>query len=132
MKRLMLLALVVSGCEMFDDDAETTLAKNHARWRALGIHDYDFRFQRECFCVWTEPVIIEVRGDTVANVRLASTGESPPVGPYYWWPTIDSSRLQMIFTGRSIPRCRSRQTASARTICTDISSRPPNAPPIAG
>src|SRR5512142_3174181 len=42
-------------------------------------------------------------------------------------PMIDSRRDQMILTGRC-----NFQAARASTICTDISSRPPNAPPIAG
>ena len=42
-------------------------------------------------------------------------------------PRMDSLRLQMILTGRF-----SFQAASPSTICTDISSRPPNAPPMAG
>ena len=40
---------------------------------------------------------------------------------------MDSRRVQMIFTGRC-----NFQAASASTICTDMSSRPPNAPPMAG
>ena len=49
-----------------------------------------------------------------------------------WWPTIDSSRDHWQRTGRRSPRSASRHEASASTICSDMSSRPPNAPPTAG
>jgi hypothetical protein len=42
-------------------------------------------------------------------------------------PMIDSCLDQMIRTGLF-----NFHTASASTICTDMSSRPPNAPPMAG
>ena len=42
-------------------------------------------------------------------------------------PIIDSCRDQTIFTGLC-----NFHVASANTICTDMSSRPPNAPPMAG
>jgi len=41
------------------------------------------------------------------------------------WAMMDSVRVHSILTGR-----RSRQAARARTSCTEMSSRPPNAPPI--
>lgn len=47
----------------------TTLAENRARWRALGVSDYGFRFHRMCFCEppALEPVRIRVsRGAVVA------------------------------------------------------------------
>ena len=82
---------LLTGCGMFDDDTETELLRNYQRWKSLDIHDYDFRFQRSCFCGGVlDPVIVEVRGDTISVVRHANTGEVVYPGPFPYWPTVDS------------------------------------------
>ena len=72
-----------------------------------------------------------LRGDS-SLVAAADRERLKNKGPEAFIIRGDSSRLQMIFTGRLIPLCDNLNTANARTIWTDMSSLPPKAPPIAG
>jgi hypothetical protein len=49
-----------------------------AAWRARGIADYRVRIAVKCFCPFSPPVILEVRGGTPVALR-DSTGR--PAGP---------------------------------------------------
>jgi hypothetical protein len=67
------------------------LTRNRERWAGAGIRDYEFEFQRSCFCLpaVTEPVRITVRNDVVTAVIRTRDGQpaSATVGA---WPTVDS------------------------------------------
>lgn len=69
---------------------ELELARNRQRWASAGIHDYEFDFQRMCFCLQetSEPVHIVVRQDAVTSVVRTRDGQ-----PASWrvtaWPRVD-------------------------------------------
>jgi hypothetical protein len=85
-----LLGLILSACgsssptgptdgSSFDDRPATRAAFEQARgrWTSLGISDYEYAFARSCFCApdHRAPVRIVVRGDRVAEVVTAETGQ---------------------------------------------------------
>jgi hypothetical protein len=69
---------------------ELELARARQRWASAGIHDYEFDFQRMCFCLpeATEPVHIVVRGDAVTSVVRTRDGQ-PASMRVQAWPRID-------------------------------------------
>ena len=71
-------------------DAERELARNRERWASANVHDYEFDFQRSCYCVpeSTERVHITVRNDEVTSVRRSRDGQpaSTAVGA---WPRVN-------------------------------------------
>jgi len=84
----------VRGCSITAtparSDAELELARNRQRWASAGIHDYEFDFQRNCFCLpeTTEPVHIVVRQDVVTSVVRTSDGQ-PASTRVTAWPRVD-------------------------------------------
>lgn len=82
----------------FVDDRPATLAalqQARGRWSSLGISDYQYAFQRSCFCApdFRAPVRIGVRQGEVAEVTSVETGQPRPVEGY---PSVDDlfARLQ--------------------------------------
>lgn len=68
------------------EQAERSLVRHEAQWRAAAIHDYAFDY--DLIAMARNPEVrIEVRGDTVAGVEDLATGASLPRAG---WPTIDS------------------------------------------
>jgi hypothetical protein len=80
-----------------DDRPATRAALQQARghWNSLGITDYQYAFQRSCFCApdFRAPVRIEVRQGQVAEVASVETGQARPTEGY---PTVEDlfARLQ--------------------------------------
>jgi hypothetical protein len=73
-----------------DDRPATRAAFEQARgrWNSLGISNYQYSFQRSCFCApsFRSPVRITVRAGRVATVVSADTGQAvSPEG----YPTVD-------------------------------------------
>lgn len=66
------------------------LLRNRQRWASAGLHDYEFDFQRICFCTpeATEGVHIVVRKDVVTSVVRTRDGQ-PASTQYTTWPRVD-------------------------------------------
>lgn len=89
-----LLAASVSSCSITGTSAGTAdqldLARNRQRWASAGIHDYEYDFQRLCFCGQEsiERVHIVVRQDAIVSV--VRTRDGMPAGTTYGgWPRVD-------------------------------------------
>ena len=69
---------------------EIELARNRQRWVSAGIHDYEFDFQRSCFCVpeTTQRVHIVVRQDAIVSVVRVSDGQ-PASTSVTAWPRVE-------------------------------------------
>jgi hypothetical protein len=93
---LLMVLLAAGGCGVFDrltgTDQRRTLTRQRDAWRALSIRDYGFDFQRSCFCSTeqTQPVHIEVRGNSIASVVNITTGDTVLLDDFPRWPTMDS------------------------------------------
>jgi len=77
-------------------EQELDLARNRQRWASAGVHDYEFDFQRSCFCLpqATEPVRIVVRRDAIVSVVRTSDGQSASTS-YTVWPRVDELFLDV-------------------------------------
>lgn len=75
---------------------ELELARNRQRWATARIHDYEFDFQRTCFCTpeATERVHIVVRQDAIVSVVRTSDGR-PATSSYTAWPRVDELFLDV-------------------------------------
>jgi hypothetical protein len=67
------------------------VTRQTALWKGLGVHDYDFDYQRACACSVkaTQPVNIHVRSDNIARVVDAQGADVAPQADIPW-PTVDS------------------------------------------
>jgi hypothetical protein len=89
-----LLLLVTAGCSITATTGrsgeELELARNRQRWASAGLHDYEFDFQRLCFCApeATDAVHIVVRGDIVTSVVRSRDGQ-PASTRVAAWPRVD-------------------------------------------
>ena len=83
-----------SSCEITGPSARTDeeleLARNRQRWASSATHDYEFEFQRLCFCAQeaTEKVRIAVRQDAIVSVVRVRDGQ-PASTSFVAWPRID-------------------------------------------
>ena len=103
MRHLVPLALVLlAACDLVTGGSELDkLRDNRDRWESFQFSDYDFEFQRSCYCGEddTAPVRVEVRGDQIARIVNLRTGNDVVIDQYSWWPTIDSL---FVWTERSL------------------------------
>ena len=85
----------ISGPSARRDD-ELELARNRQRWASASVHDYEFDFQRTCFCPpeATQPVHIVVREDVIVSVVRMSDGQ-PASSEYTVCPRIDDLFLDV-------------------------------------
>ena len=89
-----------AGCSITGPSARTRdqldLARNRQRWASASIHDYEFDFQRACFCTpeVTQQVHIVVRQDAIVSVVRTSDGQ-PAIGSFNAWPRIDELFLDV-------------------------------------
>lgn len=91
-----LVALTLAGCTGGDLDVDravltATTSANRAIWEDAAITDYEFVYQRSCFCGadFIRPLRIQVRNGAVSAVSFFDTGEAvtgTTLGPF---PTID-------------------------------------------
>ncbi|MFL5618549.1 MAG: DUF6174 domain-containing protein [Gemmatimonadaceae bacterium] len=79
----------ITGTSSRSDD-ELELARNRQRWASAGIHDYEFDFQRMCFCLQeaTERVRITVRQDAIVSVVRTRDGQLAGTSSTLW-PRVD-------------------------------------------
>ena len=75
---------------------ELELARNRQRWASARLHDYEFDFQRTCFCgpEVTQQVHIVVRRDAIVSVVRTSDG-SPATSSSTVWPRVDELFLDV-------------------------------------
>jgi len=91
---LLILLAGVASCSITGTSArsgeELELARNRQRWASAGLHDYEFDFQRLCFCApdATEPVHIVVRRDAIVSVVRSRDGQ-PASTTFTVWPRVD-------------------------------------------
>jgi len=95
-----MLAVGLTSCNITGTSARTEqeleLMRNRQRWASAGVHDYEFDFQRSCFCLpqATEPVRIVVRRDAIVSVVRTSDGQ-PASTSYTVWPRVDELFLDV-------------------------------------
>jgi hypothetical protein len=67
------------------------LKENRRKWEQLGFDQYQFRFQRTCFCVpeYTRPAILRVRDGRIEAAEYADTGEAVDVEHFGRYETIE-------------------------------------------
>lgn len=91
------LATVLSGltsCSITEPSTQSSalieLSRNRQRWESAAAHDYEFDFQRLCFCPpeVTEQVHIVVKQDAIVSVVRIRDGQ-PANTTYAVWPRID-------------------------------------------
>jgi len=91
---LLILLAGVSSCSITGtsarDSQQLELARNRQRWASADLHDYEFDFQRICFCApeATEPVHILVRRDAIVSVVRTRDGQPASV-TFTAWPRVD-------------------------------------------
>jgi hypothetical protein len=97
------LAMTLAGltsCSITGPSARTRdeleLARNRQRWASARITDYEFDFQRSCFCEpeATQPVHIVVRQNAIVSVVRTSDGQ-PANGTFTVWPRVDELFLDV-------------------------------------
>jgi hypothetical protein len=91
---LLILLAGVASCSITGTSTRSgeqlELARNRQRWASAGLHDYEFDFQRICFCgpEATEPVHIVVRRDAIVSVVRTRDGQ-PASTSFVVWPRVD-------------------------------------------
>jgi hypothetical protein len=91
---LLILFAGAAGCSITGtsarDGQQLELARNRQRWASAGLHDYEFDFQRNCFCApeATERVHILVRRDAIVSVVRSRDGQ-PASATFAVWPRVD-------------------------------------------
>ena len=85
--RFILVLVLLSGISQgavaasIDADTQAELDANRLLWTTAGITDYDYRFQRFCFCApgFATPGIVSVRDGIIVSV--AEVGDGEPLDP---------------------------------------------------
>ena len=71
-----LIALATPALARHLPEVQQELNTHRLAWQAVGAVDYDFRFQRICFCVpdYVQPGLVHVRGGRINSVEHPVTG----------------------------------------------------------
>lgn len=71
-----LIALATPALARHLPAVQQELNTHRLAWQAVGAVDYDFRFQRICFCVpdYVQPGLVHVRGGRIDSVEHPDTG----------------------------------------------------------
>lgn len=85
----MLAALAGCGGDLSGIGEIGSLSRAQARWQASGLTDYDFTFQRSCFCEFRGPVLVTVRQGAVQSATIIATGEALTTAELARVPTVD-------------------------------------------
>ncbi|MFQ5690708.1 MAG: DUF6174 domain-containing protein [Gemmatimonadota bacterium] len=101
MKSLPLAGLLVgslvgllAGCSVLGPDPEVKrLRDQRSQWERMGIGDYEYEYRFGCFCPpeVTDPVVIQVRGDTMVSVVRVGTGDPVPSDRWSAYDTVDGA-----------------------------------------
>ena len=80
------------------------LINNEKLWKDQGLRNYDFTFERQCFCPedWRGPVNIQVRNGVAVSVTYASSDEAVTEGKFNNANTIDKlfTMLENAYAGK--------------------------------
>jgi hypothetical protein len=92
---LVTLAGMLASCTALGLEGGTTermrLERQKARWVDQHLSSYRFTYSVACFCAQSEvPIVIDVRGNVVAEATYAATGEPAPLEVRNALPTIDA------------------------------------------
>jgi hypothetical protein len=85
------VCLVAASSFVFarSDDAQKRLTENRRKWSSKAVKNYQYDFQRICFCVpaYTKAVKITVREGVAAQMAYANTGEA-----------VDKAKFELYYT----------------------------------
>ena len=86
------LAAITSSVFAKSDDAQKRLTENRRKWTEKAIKNYQYEFQRICFCppAVTKRVKLTVRDGVVENAQQADTGESVDKSKYELYLTVEA------------------------------------------
>ena len=73
---LLLVAGLLSACSTGGNGDIETLQEARRVWNEKGAENYQMNYRATCFCGFIEPVVIEVRSDTVSAVLHPETMET--------------------------------------------------------
>lgn len=73
---LLLAVGIMSACSTGSDGEIDTLQEARRLWNEKGPASYQVNYRATCFCGFIEPVIVEVRADTVSAVLHPDTKET--------------------------------------------------------
>jgi len=73
------------------NEPQNRLNKNRRKWESKSTKNYQYEFQRICFCLpaSTKRVKITVRDGVAENIRLANTGDAVDKAQYELYYTVD-------------------------------------------
>lgn len=73
------------------DDPQNRLTKNRRKWESKSVKNYEYEFQRICFCLpaSTRRVKITVREGVAENIRRADSGDAVDKAQYELYYTVD-------------------------------------------
>ena len=73
------------------DDVQKRLTESRRKWVEKGIKNYQFEFQRICFCppAYTKKVKLTVRDGVVESIQQADTGEVVDKSKYEFYLTVE-------------------------------------------
>ncbi|HEX6927131.1 MAG TPA: DUF6174 domain-containing protein [Longimicrobiaceae bacterium] len=87
--------VVTTGCGLSatknEDAARQELARHRSLWQSQKLQNYRYVGRRTCFCPRevVDPVVVEVRGDSVASATYQQTGEPAAARYAGLWPTLE-------------------------------------------
>jgi len=78
------LTALLAACSLFpgasvspNDAAVRALAAHQATWQAKNVDDYTLTVQRQCFCPFTEPVVVTVMDGVVTGATVDGQPAKP-------------------------------------------------------
>ena len=83
-----IVPLIAGGCSGILGIGGDRLDANLDRWQSNRPGHYLFTYRNRCFCAGTEPVIIEVAGDSIVSVTPVAGEDAPPL-PASSYRTVD-------------------------------------------
>lgn len=85
------LAAMSSSVLALPDGAQNRLSKNRRKWESKATKNYQYEFQRICFCLpaSTRRVKITVREGVAENIRRADSGDAVDKAQYELYYTVD-------------------------------------------
>ena len=86
------LAAITGSVFAQTDDAQKRLTENRRKWAEKAIKNYQYEFQRICFCppAYTKLVKLTVGNGVVENVQYAETGEAVDKSRYEHYMTVEA------------------------------------------
>ncbi len=88
---LLTLGLLAACSTSVFEGSQSSLSEANTRWRTAAVANYNFDFQRTCFCVaaLTRPVTISVRSDAFVSITYSDSGTTADSAQFRDFLTID-------------------------------------------